>query len=106
MNTTHVPDLNAAPLERIFENAEPRTNLLELAAGEHVPEHQHPDRTIVFYVIEGGITLHVGDEMASLRTGDIARFDGNQDISPAADIDSRVLVILAPRTESAPESDD
>jgi quercetin dioxygenase-like cupin family protein len=99
MKTAHIHDLDATPLERVFDGAEPRTNLLELAAGEHVPEHRHPDRTIVFYVIEGDITLRVGEETASLRAGDVAQFDGGRDISPTADVDSRALVVLAAGTD-------
>jgi quercetin dioxygenase-like cupin family protein len=105
MNTAHLSDMDASPLERVFEGAEPRTNLLRLAAGEHVPEHSHPDRTILFYVIEGEITLRVGEETASLRAGDIARVDGGRDVSPAAEAESRALVVLAPRTDDAPSDD-
>lgn len=98
MNTTHLPDLDADPLRRLFEGTAPRTNLLQLASGEHVPEHRHPDRTILFYVIEGEITLRVGEDTASLRAGDLAQFDGEQEISPAAEADSRALVVLVERT--------
>jgi hypothetical protein len=66
MNTVHLPDTDASPLRGLFEGEEPRTNLLELAAGEHVPDHRHPDRRILFYVIERDITLRVGEETASL----------------------------------------
>jgi quercetin dioxygenase-like cupin family protein len=106
MNTVHLPDTDASPLRGLFEDEEPRTNLLELAAGEHVPDHRHPDRRILFYVIEGDITLRVGEETASLRPGDIARFDGDRDISPAADADSRALVVLVRRNDDATNSDD
>jgi uncharacterized cupin superfamily protein len=102
MNTVHLPDLDARPLERVFEGAEPRTNLLQLAAGEQVPEHQHPGRTILFYVIEGDIRLRVGEETTSLRAGDLARFDGRQDVSPTAETDSRALVVLVSRNQNVP----
>lgn len=95
MNTAHLHDMDALPFEHLFDGAEPRTSLLQLAASERVPEHRHPGRTILFYVIEGEITLRVGEETASLCTGDIAQFDGDQDISPAAKTDSQALVILA-----------
>jgi quercetin dioxygenase-like cupin family protein len=99
MNTINLNDVDASPLERVFEGAEPRTSLLRLAAGEHVPEHRHPDRTVLFYVVEGEITLRVGEETASLRAGDLARFDGGRDVSPAAEAESRALVVLVPRTD-------
>jgi hypothetical protein len=40
MNTVQLHDMDASPLERVFDGAEPQTNFLQLAAGEHVPEHQ------------------------------------------------------------------
>jgi len=96
MNTTNVSALDASPVERIFDDVEPHTNLLELPAGEEVSEHEHPDRSIVFYVLEGGIRLCVGDETATLRAGAIAQFDGDQSIAPKAETDSRALLILSP----------
>jgi quercetin dioxygenase-like cupin family protein len=106
MNTAHLHEMDASPLERLFEGTEPRTNFLRLAAGEHVPEHRHPDRTILLYVIEGEITLRVGEETASLRAGDLARFDGGRDVSPAAEADSRALVVLVPRNHDASNDDE
>ncbi|MEY7849977.1 cupin domain-containing protein [Natrarchaeobius sp. A-rgal3] len=92
----HLPAVSGSPIERVFPDAEPRTNLLELPAGERVPEHRHPDRTVVFYVLDGEIELRVGDDSYALGKGDIARFSGDQKISPAAIADSRALVILSP----------
>lgn len=106
MNTAHLPEMDASPLERVFGDTEPRTNLLQSAAGEHVPGHRHPGRTIRFHVIEGEITLRVGGETASLRTGDLARFDGDRGISPAAEADSRALVVLVPRNDDVSNSDE
>jgi len=96
MNTTDVSALDASPLERIFDDVEPHTNLLELPAGEGVSEHEHPGRSIVFYVLKGEIRLRVGDETATLRAGAIAQFDGDQPIAPTAEADSRALLILSP----------
>jgi quercetin dioxygenase-like cupin family protein len=106
MNTAHLHDPDASPLERVFEGAEPRTNLLRLDAGERVPPHRHPDRTILLYVIEGEVTLRVGEETASLRAGDLARFDGDREVSPAAEADSRALVVLVPRSDDVSSSDE
>lgn len=97
MNTRDLTAMDASPLERLFEGTEPQTNLLDLAAGEQVPEHRHPDRTILMYVIEGAITLRVGEETASLQAGELVRFAGDQAIAPTADRASRALVVLAPR---------
>ncbi len=106
MNTAHLDNIDASPLERLFDGAEPQTNLLQLAVGERVSEHRHPDQTILFYVIEGEITLCVGEETASLCPGDIAQFDGDQDISPAAEADSQALVILASRNDDVSNSNE
>lgn len=76
----------------LFES--PRTVRLSLAAGESVPTHQHPEATVIFAVHEGTCDLQVGEETLALEAGDVARFDGAQDIAPAAREDLRALVVL------------
>lgn len=95
---TALDDLEAEPHARLFEN-EPTTIRLSLAAGEEIAPHQHPDRQIVFHLLEGALTATVGDEEYDLEPGDVARFDGDQDISPRAREDSTALLVLAPRTD-------
>lgn len=79
----------------LFEG-DPHTVRLSLAAGDDVPAHQHPDRQIVFHQIEGELELHLDDDVLALTPGDVARFDGEQDISPRARTDSVALLVLAP----------
>lgn len=79
----------------LFEG-EPRTVRLTLDAGESVPPHQHPGREIVFHVLDGEFDLTLGEETLSLEAGDVARFDGAQDISPSATTDAAALLVLAP----------
>lgn len=88
--------MDASPLEQIFEDLEPHTNLLELPAGEVVPEHDQPGRSIVFNVLKDEIRLYVGDKTATLGAGEIAHFSGDRSISPRAEVESRTLVILSP----------
>ncbi len=92
-------ELKATPHAVVFPNMEPKTIRLDLAAGESVPPHEHPDREIVLYVLGGQLDLTVADETYKLSTGDIARFDGAQDISPTAIEDSRALLVLAERRD-------
>ncbi|MFB6141546.1 MAG: cupin domain-containing protein [Halosimplex sp.] len=73
----------------------PKTVRLALEAGERVPPHRHPDEEIVCYVVEGELELTLGDDTVELRAGDVARFAGDQDISPAAREDSVALLVLA-----------
>ncbi|MCU4801900.1 cupin domain-containing protein [Halobacteria archaeon HArc-gm2] len=78
----------------LFEG-EPRTVHLSLSADQRVPAHDHPDRQILFHVLEGEITLDLDDETHDLSAGDVLRFDGDRQISPKAVTDARALVVLA-----------
>jgi quercetin dioxygenase-like cupin family protein len=88
-------NLEATPHANVFPDAEPKTIRLVLEAGEQVDPHRHPDREIVFYLIEGGITLHLGEDTVDLSGGDIVQFDGDQEISPVATETSTALIVLA-----------
>jgi quercetin dioxygenase-like cupin family protein len=90
-------DLEGSPHANVFLDAEPKTIRLTLAEGESVPTHSHPDREIVFYLVEGAIELTLGDTGHELSAGDVARFDGDQDVSPRALEDSTALIVLATR---------
>lgn len=79
--------------QSLFEG-EPRTVLLSLATDERVPAHSHPERAVVFHVLGGEIELTLDDETTTLRAGELARFDGDCDISPYAPTEARALVIL------------
>ncbi|QHS16488.1 cupin domain-containing protein [Halopenitus persicus] len=92
-------DLEGAPHANAFPSAEPKTIRLRLEAGERVDPHRHPDREIVAYLLEGAIDLHLDDEIHELEPGDVARFDGDREISPVARADSTALLVLAPRAE-------
>ncbi|WP_436911605.1 cupin domain-containing protein [Halosimplex marinum] len=90
----HLPDLDGDGRGVLFEGA-PKTVRLALDAGDRVPPHQHPDREIVCYVVDGEIEMTLGDETVELAAGDAARFSGDQDISPRAREDSVALLVLA-----------
>jgi len=90
-------DLDGEPHANAFPGAEPKTIRLTLAAGEEVPPHDHPDREIVLYLVEGEIELTLGKETHEVTAGDVARFDGDQDVSPKATEDSTALLVLAER---------
>jgi quercetin dioxygenase-like cupin family protein len=92
-------DFDGSPHANVFPDAEPKTIRLTLEAGERVDPHRHPGRTIVFHVLEGALTLHLGANTFELADGDIAHFDGDQEISPVASEDSTALIVLAPATE-------
>ncbi|WP_058995145.1 cupin domain-containing protein [Haloarcula sp. CBA1127] len=83
---------------RLFDG-EPKTIRLTLDAGESIPAHKHPGRDIVFLLRSGAVDLMLGDETVSLSPGDVVRFDGDQDISPAATADSEALLVLASSSE-------
>jgi quercetin dioxygenase-like cupin family protein len=101
MTTIEVLDeLDGEPHANVFPDAEPKTIRLTLAAGDEVPAHSHPGRDIVFYLVEGEIELTLGEETHEVTAGEIARFEGEQDISPQATADSVALIVLVERVEN------
>lgn len=92
-------ELEGYPHAVAFPDAEPRTIRLTLDEGESVPAHTHPDREIVCYLIDGELALNIGGDTYELTAGDVARFDGDQEISPTARTASTALLVLAPRPE-------
>ncbi|MFC3476747.1 cupin domain-containing protein [Halobacterium litoreum] len=96
--TPTVTDLGALtdePHARPFPGEEPKTVRLSLDAGESVPAHRHPDRVVVCHVYEGELDVTLGDDTVTVSTGEVARFDGAQDISPRAAEESEALLVLA-----------
>ena len=92
-------DLDGQPHANVFPDAEPKTIRLTLPEGEEVAPHSHPGRDIVLYLIEGTVELQLGDATHEVTAGDIARFDGDQEISPHAVEDSTALIVLANRPD-------
>ena len=76
-------------------DGDPKVVHLRLAAGERVPPHRHPGETVVFHVLAGEFALTVGEATERLSAGSLARFDGAQDVSPAAETDAEALLVLA-----------
>lgn len=88
-------DINDGGRTMLFDD--PKTIALSLADGESIPPHQHPGETILFQVLDGKISLLLGDEEHDLTVGDVARFSGDQDISPSATTDARALLVFVSR---------
>lgn len=99
MTTIHSLDgLDGRPHANVFPDEEPKTIRLTLDAGDEVAPHSHPDREIVFYLAEGAIELELDGETHGLSAGDVARFDGDREIAPAAVEESTALIVLADRS--------
>ncbi|MFB6177850.1 MAG: cupin domain-containing protein [Halobaculum sp.] len=96
MDATALPEAaaDAESKQAVLHESDPRTVLLSLDAGESVPEHRHPGETILFQVVSGTVDLTVGEDRRELSAGDLARFDGDQAISPHAESDTVALVVL------------
>jgi len=92
-------DLDGEPHANPFPDSEPKTVRLTLDAGESVPPHDHPGREIVCYLVDGELELTLGDDTHRLTAGDVARFDGDQQISPEAVTDSTAVLVLATAAE-------
>ncbi|WP_434523134.1 cupin domain-containing protein [Halorubrum sp. AS12] len=83
MTTIHtLNELDGQPHANVFPDAEPKTIRLTLDAGGEVAPHSHPDRKIVFHLIEGAIELELDGETHELSAGDVACFDGDQRLLP------------------------
>ncbi|WP_226042956.1 cupin domain-containing protein [Natrinema sp. DC36] len=93
-------ELEATPHANVFPTEEPKTIRLKLAPDEAVKPHSHPGRDIVFHLLEGEIKLELAGDTYDITAGDIARFDGDQDIAPHALEPSTALIVLA-QQESA-----
>jgi quercetin dioxygenase-like cupin family protein len=86
-----VPELTDAPHATVFET-EPKVVRLALDADQQLPAHRHPGEVVLFHVLDGTVDLSLGEEVLELGAGDLARFDGDVDISPHAREASTVLV--------------
>lgn len=92
-------ELDGQPHANVFPDEEPKTVRLTLAAGEEVAAHSHPGRDIVFHLLEGEIELQLDDRTHEVTAGDVARFDGDREISPRAVDDSTALIVLSQRAD-------
>jgi quercetin dioxygenase-like cupin family protein len=96
--------LEAEPHAILFET-EPKTIRLSLDAGDEIAGHSHPDRQVVFHLLSGSIVVELDDEAYELEPGEVARFDGDQSISPRALEESTALLVLAPRADEEGEEE-
>lgn len=87
--------LAADERNRVFDD--PKTIHLGLEAGEEIPAHKHRGETILFHVLDGEIALTLDDEVHDLAAGMVARFSGDQTISPEAKTDARAFLVFVPQ---------
>ena len=77
-------------------------NLVEVAPGEQIPEHDETERDQeeLFYVVSGGPTLLVDGESHRARAGTFARLDPEHARTVRNDGEERatVLIVSAPRS--------
>ena len=99
VEVTNLDDLDGAPHAAVFHHDDPRTVRLVLDAGESVPEHCHPDASVVLCVLDGRLEVTLDGEVYDLDAGDVLRFDGEMAVSPRALTASRALVVLAPTAD-------
>ncbi|OYR38915.1 cupin [Halorubrum sp. Ib24] len=92
-----IADLDGEPHADAFPGREPKTIRLSLEAGERVPGHEHPDRTVLFHVLEGAVDVALDGDLHRVEAGEILRFGGESTVEPTAREESVALVALAPR---------
>jgi uncharacterized cupin superfamily protein len=77
-------------------------NLVEIAPGEQIPEHDETgrDQEEVFYTLEGDPTLVIDGEDHPARAGTFARLDPEHRRTVRNDgpVPARVLIVSAPRS--------
>lgn len=92
-----IADLDGEPHADAFPGREPKAIRLSLEAGERVPEHEHPDRTVLFHVLEGAVDVALDGDPHRVEAGEVLRFEGESAVEPTAREDSVALVVLSPR---------
>ncbi|SEO26824.1 Cupin domain-containing protein [Halorientalis persicus] len=95
--TVALEALAGSPHAKLFD--EPLVIRLDLAAGERVDPHRHPERTVVLHLLSGAVALDLDDETHELQPDDVIRFDGRREVSPKAVEDSEALLVLSKRVE-------
>lgn len=103
MTDSDTPHVEVARLDtfdgtaRPFDDGEPEVVRLHLDAGESVAPHAHQGRSVVFFVVDGAFEVTVADDAHLVETGDCLRFDGDNEVSPAATEDgpATALIVLA-----------
>jgi uncharacterized cupin superfamily protein len=77
-------------------------NLVDLAVGEQIPEHDETERDQeeLFYVVSGGPTLVVDGEDHRVRAGTFARLDPEhaRTVRNDGEEPATVLIVSAPRS--------
>lgn len=89
-------ELETTPHAEVFDQRQPRTVRLELAAEERVPPHTHPGKDIVIHLLSGHLELTLDDTTYELVPGQLIQFSGEREVSPMAIEPSTALVVLAP----------
>jgi quercetin dioxygenase-like cupin family protein len=105
-NLAHRDDCEAAGnwqlVRRTLELRAFGINVVEIPAGEQIPEHDETDRDQeeVFYVLDGSPTLRIDGESHPLPAGTFARLDPGHSRTVRNDGDepASVLIVSAPRS--------
>ncbi|WP_435093704.1 DUF2249 domain-containing protein [Halorubrum sp. N11] len=99
VETVRIADLDGDPHATAFPGREPKTVRLSLDDGQRVPEHTHPDRTVLFHALTGAFEVRLDGEPHAVEAGELVRFDGKTAVEPIATEDAAALVVLAPKSD-------
>lgn len=97
--TASLDELEATPHAEVFDQRQPRTVRLQLAADQRVPAHTHPGKNIVIHLLSGHLELTLDEETYELIPGELIRFSGDREVSPYAVEPSTALVVFAPAAD-------
>jgi quercetin dioxygenase-like cupin family protein len=90
-----VPSAGAQKPRVLFSAPECRLIVLDLGAGEALPEHHVRERAVV-QVISGRVAIDAGRETVECETGTLVTFDPGERHAVRGLEDARVLLMLAP----------
>lgn len=92
-------ELEASPHAEVFDQSQPRTVRLELAADQRVPAHTHPGKDIVIHLVSGHLELALDEDTYELTAGELIQFSGDREVSPYAVEPSTAVIVFAPAVD-------
>ena len=91
----NAPDGSRSPAVLHSQVGESRVVAIHLKPGQELGDHQVKEAALLV-VVDGTVRIEAGDESIDAGVGTVLRFDPDERHSVAADVEARVLRVLAP----------
>ena len=89
------PEGTRSPVVLHSRDGEGRVVLIQLDAGQELGEHQVKEAALLL-VVDGSVTVDVGDQSLEAGTGELFRFDPDERRAVRSPQGGRVVLLLAP----------